>query len=792
MLSRRLRRLFAVAGRAPTQRTGLGAAVLLLAGIVAVTPLFAGPATPTIVGLALLIGACLELAHSFRRSSAQDRHAAWIDGAITIAMGVLVLNAGDLVGRAIVFLLAGWLGLDALRYAVGRAAGAGLSLRVRLVYALGYGLLAVLLLLIRGAATGWAMVATSALRLAGTAGGILTTPAHGVEQAGDTVAQDLGLSDSPALADLARRFATEEQARAGLDRGWIAAFAVTLFGIHLGRMGLDRSALGILSPLVAVVGDLVGALLIAFGLVVPTALLIRRASRGFERRVWVWCLDARGAGWLRRLARVWLEHRLRFAVRLRAARYSLSAALSRGLQIGLPAAAFVVATAPVFGMSWFFDTENWAASLWNRWAETRTDTWREAMVTAVARGEPRAGAEAFAVTPAGLTDGVDFSFIVIGDPGEGDASQHVLRDQLLAVAAREDVRFVVVSSDVVYPIGAMKDYETKFWLPFKGTSKPVYAIPGNHDWYDALEAFAATFMTPEAARRSMRARIEVDKRLTSTTDRRIEELIAQAAQLRRRYGVPTGFQRAPFFQLQTRDFALLAVDTGVLRRVDPAQRTWLQGALDTARGKFTMAILGHPFYAGGRYTAEGDDEFLALHRLLREHGVAIVMAGDTHDLELYVERGKGGDGGSVYHVVNGGGGAYLSFGTALAWPTAPATAEWAFYPTTAQVSGKILATIPLWKRPFWWWSHYLAAWPFSREWLSAAFDVNVAPFYQSFVEVRVELSSRRVRLRPYGINGRLRWTDLQASPALRPSGTTPDDPVEWSLPLMRAHARSGQ
>ena len=50
-----------------------------------------------------------------------------------------------------------------------------------------------------------------------------------------------------------------------------------------------------------------------------------------------------------------------------------------------------------------------------------------------------------------------FSFVVIGDTGEGDASQHVLRDQLLAVAARDDVRFVVVSSDVVYPSGAMRD-----------------------------------------------------------------------------------------------------------------------------------------------------------------------------------------------------------------------------------------------------------------------------------------------------------------------------------------------
>jgi hypothetical protein len=51
------------------------------------------------------------------------------------------------------------------------------------------------------------------------------------------------------------------------------------------------------------------------------------------------------------------------------------------------------------------------------------------------------------------------------------------------------------------------------------------------------------------------------------------------------------------------------------------------------------------------------------------------------------------------------------------------------------------------------------------------------------VEVRVEPSSGRVRLRPYGIDGRLRWTDLQTSPGLRPPGVAPEEPVEWSLPL---------
>jgi uncharacterized membrane protein HdeD (DUF308 family)/3',5'-cyclic AMP phosphodiesterase CpdA len=768
-------------GQTRPEHVALGVAVLLLAALAALAPLFAGPATPTVVGLALIIGACLELAHGVRRSTPEGRRSAWIGGAITLAMGTVVLQAGDLVGRAILLLLAGWFGLDAIRYAIGRTADRETPFRGRVLPALGYGLLAILLLLVRGPATRWAIAFAGGFRLVGMAWDIRTSPAYDHDDTGDTVAQDLGLAGSPALADLARRLAMEEQGRTGIDRGWVGAFVVTLFGIHLGRMGLDRSTLGILSPLVAVVGDLALALLIAYGVVVPARLFGRRATRGLERRAWSWCLDEGGSRWVRMPIQTWLEWRLRFAVRLRAARYSLPAALSRGLQIGLPAAAFVAATSPVFGMSWFFDTENWAASMWNHWAEVRTDTWRQAMVEAVVGTEPRDGALAFAVTAPGAADGKDFAFIVIGDTGEGDASQHILRDQLLAVARREDVRFIVVSSDVIYPIGAMKDYEAKFWLPFKGTGKPVYAIPGNHDWYDAIEAFAATFLTEDAARRTMHARIEVDHRLTGTTDRYIEGLLAEAARLRRLYGVPTGFQRAPFFQLQTRDFALIAVDTGVVRRVDPAQEAWLRAALDSARGKFTMAVLGHPLYAGGHYTAEGDEDFGAIHQLLREHDVAIVMAGDTHDLEYYLEPGGGR--GTVTHMVNGGGGAYLSFGTALDWPATPATGAWAFHPTTAQVTEKIRATLPPWKAPFWWWTQRLRAWPYSVEWLSAAFDVNVAPFYQSFVEVRVEPSSGRVRLHPYGINGRLRWVDLQASPGLQPAGAAPDDPVEWSLPL---------
>ena len=371
---------------------------------------------------------------------------------------------------------------------------------------------------------------------------------------------------------MADRIATEESRRAPIDREWVVSLVAVLFAIHLGRTGLDRSFLGIMTPTLAVLGDIVVAH--------PRHVCPRRsalpalAEAHARGRAAALATGAGGGGRHSILAASGVARAddapASHGDQDEAGAVFAATAFGRGLQIGLPIAAVIAATVPVWGMSWYFDTENWAAGVWNSWAEERTDTWREAMVDAQARQAGAAGAS-YAVTPDGVAGDADFSFVVIGDTGEGDASQHVLRDRYLDVVQQDTVKFVVLSSDVVYPVGAMKDYETKFWLPFKGTRKPLYAIPGNHDWYDALEAFNATFLTPESARIAMRARIEADNGISSTTDAGIEALIAEATRLRREYEVPTQFQRAPFFEIQTDRFALVAVDTGVARTVDPAQ-----------------------------------------------------------------------------------------------------------------------------------------------------------------------------------------------------------------------------
>jgi hypothetical protein len=74
------------------------------------------------------------------------------------------------------------------------------------------------------------------------------------------------------------------------------------------------------------------------------------------------------------------------------------------------------------------------------------------------------------------------------------------------------------------------------------------------------------------------------------------------------------------------------------------------------------------------------------------------------------------------------------------------------------------------------------AWPFSVEAPSGLFDFNYAQFFQSFMEVRVERSKRRVVLILNGFDGPVRWRDLQTGGAVIAAGPAGDDPVEFTVP----------
>src|SRR4029450_12186781 len=166
------------------------------------------------------------------------------------------------------------------------------------------------------------------LRLFGIAWAMATTPVHTTADAAGTVIDDLGVADRPEAVELAAQITAEERVRSSSDRRWTIAFLVTLFAIHSARLQSDGTLLGYAAPAIAVVGDAVLALLFAFLVATPIAISLRSSTRWAERTVWDWYLstDETRGGVRKRIAGGWLRYRLRAAVQLREARFSIPAA----------------------------------------------------------------------------------------------------------------------------------------------------------------------------------------------------------------------------------------------------------------------------------------------------------------------------------------------------------------------------------------------------------------------------------------------------------------------------------
>jgi uncharacterized membrane protein HdeD (DUF308 family) len=798
-------------------RTVLRGAVVLAMGCLAIAaPFFAGPMTFFLIGLLAILSGVLEMLEALRAPVNVQRRSAYLSCELSIVAGILLVSVPALVLRGLALSLAATFCIDG----VGKLWA---SVRAKWVSApwLWLAMTAVLnicmalMLATRWPIRDWSVVAfVVGIRMLTTGWSMLRGPATPVAWTppADTHADvNLGLPPHRIFAALNEAADTRDRNRRGIDAGWCWIFILLFFVIHVGRMRVYWNLVGMIAPLVAVCGDLAVALAVSFIVIFPARLAWRKLTCPLERLAWRRVLtqpEKTRIGMLDRLNRYWLSGRLRFARRFAQMRYAPRVALGWGLVVGLPITAVWISIQPIFGdMNYFFNSENWSSIVWHRWAETRTDRWRENMIHALsAQYQDIPQDRLFRVEPEGVTGKEDFSFLVVGDNGDGSPAQHSLRSRYLALGQRSDVKFLVCSSDVIYPDGAMRDYEHKFHVPFMGFKKPIYAIPGNHDWYDALEGFAANFLEPDAARTCMRSRVETDGHFTNTSEGRIDGYIREAARLRREYDLNVGTQRGPFFEIQADCFALIAVDTGVLKTLDGAQWKWFRAALERARGKFNMVLLGHPLFTAGHY--QGDLEaqsgewsslyrspldeldetacFNAIHKLLREHEVELVMAGDMHLFEHYREPYEtGGKNKMMNHFVNGGGGAFICVGVPFDWPQKPATKQWTYFPRKDAVIAKLDEQTPLWKMPLWLWVKHLSGWPFNGYIMSAAFDHTRAPFFQSFVEVQVSNSKGEVRLLAHGAAGRLRWRDLQNFESLIPTGTAEEDFVEFIIPMTR-------
>lgn len=257
----------------------------------------------------------------------------------------------------------------------------------------------------------------------------------------------------------------------------------------------------------------------------------------------------------------------------------------------------------------------------------------------------------------------EFSFLVVGDTGEGDASQYAAALPMMEVG--EDTEFMVIMSDVIYPAGDTNEYEAKFYRPYKKYAKPIYAIPGNHDWYDGLHGFMYHLCDsgehqPEHApaspgvswwKEKLRRRLwRMPEKMDPTVPARKEVWRPKESQ--------KSEQCSPYFAIEAGPIVIVCIDTGMNGDIDCEQGEWLRKI--SKCGKPKVLLTGKPIYVDGEYHPGPIEGGGTVDEVVRdpENNYVASIGGDVHNYQRYTVKMV--DGRLLRYIVSGGGGAYMS------------------------------------------------------------------------------------------------------------------------------------
>lgn len=213
--------------------------------------------------------------------------------------------------------------------------------------------------------------------------------------------------------------------------------------------------------------------------------------------------------------------------------------------------------------------------------------------------------------------------------------------------------FAIIASDVVYPAGSGNEYGDKFFRPYKDYDAPIYAIPGNHDWYDGLSGFMRVFCDapglPPKPDRGLRGLLW---RRPDTID---EARLAAARELR---GKPSqrAAQPGSYWVVESESLLIVGVDTGIRNVIDKDQTAWLRRVSLDPRPK--ILVTGKPIYVGNAYKPSELEEGGTIDDIVRDpaHRYVAAIGGDVHNYQRYPV--KVGD-RVIQYVVSGGGGAFM-------------------------------------------------------------------------------------------------------------------------------------
>jgi hypothetical protein len=253
-------------------------------------------------------------------------------------------------------------------------------------------------------------------------------------------------------------------------------------------------------------------------------------------------------------------------------------------------------------------------------------------------------------------DSESFSFLLLGDTGEGQKPQYAVVPGAMKIG--EGTEFMIIASDVIYPVGSVNDYPEKFFRPYAGYPGPIYGIPGNHDWYDTNYGFMRIFCgAHEVLEPSLwRGPAGILARLLwRRPDRPDEKALAEAQRMR---SLPSQqqIQPGPYWMIDTPSLRIIGIDTGIKGDIDRDQGAWLRRV---SRGpKPKILVTGKPLYVDDQHHPGPIEGGGYVDDIVTDPECNYVAAigGDIHNYQHYPVRV--GD-RIIQYVVSGGGGAFM-------------------------------------------------------------------------------------------------------------------------------------
>ena len=213
----------------------------------------------------------------------------------------------------------------------------------------------------------------------------------------------------------------------------------------------------------------------------------------------------------------------------------------------------------------------------------------------------------FTTAPAQATR---FRFAAWGDSGSGEAGQKQLALQI----ARFDPAFLVHTGDLIYPRGAWRDYDPKFFSIYAPLlrSAPFYGSIGNHDNLTQKAApWLANFVLPRNGPRGV-------------TPERNYSFVWGNAQFWILDGNTTGTE---------------------MKRI----AAWLREGIRESRATWKFAVFHQPPYSSGLHG--GYNVVKKYYAPVLEDGIDIVLNGHDHTYERFAPKG------TATYIVTGAGGA---------------------------------------------------------------------------------------------------------------------------------------